>query len=1400
MDWEWSKQQSYIARNGLEIILPPAGVSVRKISAVGLPGLLLSGLRLTSLILMLMTLFPLALPERSATAKIDDNLYSLSLSTTPTIDMSLEPVSSKTMAIKKHTVSATTASPAGFKLYLSSNSNDANAYRGGTTTIDPDKIIAPTTATYTDPAALTIPSPTALGTWGYALASVENFDASYSETAPDTNAKFAGLPLLGSEQLIHTHSGTADSKPIDVYYGVKADFDIALGEYITVVRYASVTEISDQPSGEATNTPAYLPVSYPTDSRITITTSLRTSLSLGEITATVGGQPCTDVQLVPDTSSVTFSCQVPSGLILNQSYDINVSIPKFARSYSIPDGVTVLSKLQDFTPATCINLNIGDQHQYVDTRDYKAYYISRLKMNREGTQTACWMTQNLDLDLDSTKTYTPDDTDIPANWQPSQSTIAVSSSTATGWVHNNNYPSSADSGDTYIYSRGNSSRNYYSLSECAAAGVSKENCLHAHIGNHYNWSAAVAMNDTSGYTTALSSIDQSICPKGWRLPTSRSRSNSSGEYARLIYANGVVDTLATGDPVMDYASSGFNSLRDTPLFVVRGGFVNSNGRSYTGVYGYHWTSTINSSAQSQYFYVIPSFIRPHASNYRSSGLSVRCMAHLPEYSLSFDANGGIDAPGTMSQESLESATFTLPTDEFPEHDTRQFYGWDEDPNATIPDYIYDHATQTFSQETFTLTAPNTSGTLYAIWHQPVGMGTVETLQEVTPALCQTSPLNQQYRLKDARDDKMYYIARLKMNREGTETACWMTQNLDLNLSSSASALTSINTDIDSDWTPQNNTISFTGTSLTGWTNSYTNPYSADPGDVYYYTSGSNSSDTIYDDLSACVNAGNKIASCRRSHAGNYYNFTAAVAMDDSSSYTTKYQTVDQSICPSGWKIPTGMPAVGVAGEINHLFYANNITDTLATQTDQNVGYATDGFNNIRTSPLWLLRSGRIYSASLQYPGIYGYYMSSSVFSPAHNYYLNFGSGYLGSTYYNNRAYGYSVRCTLRGNNYTLEFDANGGSNAPSSINKEVSESSVDITLPSTVPNVPGHDAITFRGWATSPTATDPDYSYNGSTFSPSAITLDIAFPDVTLYAIWSEERDMSDITNLQEINPIICRNSTLEQQYLLTDSRDTKDYYVARFNMKRDGSESACWMTQNLDLDLDADTTYTSADTDVLADWKPPRSTIHFSGTSVPDWVEDNNTPYSADPGESYFVSSGSGVNDVNYTSLTDCTGAGYSIEDCRHSHVGNYYNWPAAIATNDASIYATPYQNTNQSICPKGWRLPTSRNNSTTTGELNFLFYANNITNTLSITNNYNFVYTVDGFKNIRISPLWFLRGGYIASSSSSLSSMGQSGYYWSSSTYTDANSYRLIFNTGLYPTYYGARHFGFNIRCVAR
>ena len=51
------------------------------------------------------------------------------------------------------------------------------------------------------------------------------------------------------------------------------------------------------------------------------------------------------------------------------------------------------------------------------------------------------------------------------------------------------------------------------------------------------------------------------------------------------------------------------------------------------------------------------------------------------------------------------------------------------------------------------------------------------------------------------------------------------------------------------------------------------------------------------------------------------------------------------------------------------------------------------------------------------------------------------------------------------------------------------------------------------------------------------------------------------------------------------------------------------------------------------------------------------------------------------------------------HYHIGNYYNWTAAIATNDSSDVDYTYDDETgdydleiyQSICPTGWALPTT-------------------------------------------------------------------------------------------------------------
>ena len=239
----------------------------------------------------------------------------------------------------------------------------------------------------------------------------------------------------------------------------------------------------------------------------------------------------------------------------------------------------------------------------------------------------------------------------------------------------------------------------------------------------------------------------------------------------------------------------------------------------------------------------------------------------------------------------------------------------------------------------------------------------------------------------------------------------MTQNLDYDINTSKT-LTSSDTDISANWTPTRSTIATGSLSSSTWTNDKTTPYSYDPGDVYYYTSGSTSDDTTYSSLSACTSAGHSEGDCAHYHAGNYYNWTAAVAMNGSSSYTANYNNVNQSICPAGWRLPVGMTAASTSGDYANLIYSAGIVSAKSTSTSSQ-SYATNGFVNIRAEPLWFVRSGYVYSGALNDAGSYGYYWSSSVYSSNSAYSLYFGSSRVYPQSRSDRYNGNSVRCVAR---------------------------------------------------------------------------------------------------------------------------------------------------------------------------------------------------------------------------------------------------------------------------------------------------------------------------------------------------------------------------------------------------
>ena len=263
---------------------------------------------------------------------------------------------------------------------------------------------------------------------------------------------------------------------------------------------------------------------------------------------------------------------------------------------------------------------------------------------------------------------------------------------------------------------------------------------------------------------------------------------------------------------------------------------------------------------------------------------------------------------------------------------------------------------------------------------------------------------------------------------------------------------------------------------------------------------------------------------------------------------------------------------------------------------------------------------------------------------------------------------------------------------------------------------------------------------------------------------------------MQDMTSAICNSVSLydeASQTQLIDTRDNKIYWIAKL---QDGH---CWMTQNLDLDLGPAKPLTSNDTDLtdhslagayadnysydantgITTWTPIRKTIDFTGdngVSVSGWTNNNDSAYSA-----------SKIDD-------------FSVD---HSSLGNYYNWSAAIASNNSRSLSVKDLNAKNSICPRGWRLPSKTNNEFAT--LNNL-YNNGSTNSDT---------------NLITAPLWFVRAGRI-DHYGFLAVLDNTGYYISSTVYSSAFAYRIDFNNNLVdPEYYDYhRGNGFTVRCIAR
>ena len=206
---------------------------------------------------------------------------------------------------------------------------------------------------------------------------------------------------------------------------------------------------------------------------------------------------------------------------------------------------------------------------------------------------------------------------------------------------------------------------------------------------------------------------------------------------------------------------------------------------------------------------------------------------------------------------------------------------------------------------------------------------------------------------------------------------------------------------------------------------------------------------------------------------------------------------------------------------------------------------------------------------------------------------------------------------------------------------------------------------------------------------------------------------MQDIDLLVGDEKVCDRATVVGSEAHVIDLRDNKSYWVTKL------ADGKCWMTQNLDYDIPAVVTSDLTDLNVYGEegytssegysmngdqivFTPQTTTIPRSSIPASGSVSWSNAAYglSLDPGNWFSDGTMSSVHRKNCNFLTqdfncgDYYREGIPFESTGwHGHVGNYYTYPAAIATNNVAPFLNSHNTADaapeNSICPKGWRLP---------------------------------------------------------------------------------------------------------------
>jgi uncharacterized protein (TIGR02145 family) len=241
------------------------------------------------------------------------------------------------------------------------------------------------------------------------------------------------------------------------------------------------------------------------------------------------------------------------------------------------------------------------------------------------------------------------------------------------------------------------------------------------------------------------------------------------------------------------------------------------------------------------------------------------------------------------------------------------------------------------------------------------------------------------------------------------------------------------------------------------------------------------------------------------------------------------------------------------------------------------------------------------------------------------------------------------------------------------------------------------------------------------------------------------EEPAQDGTEMQQITIKNCPTSKIRG----VDARNNRTYWVQKL------ADGRCWMLTNL--------AYAGGGTNTYGDTKSITNSNTVSYTAPYYMIPTDANP-TTEPTNPSTSTLGGTTADPN-------------------KQYGYLYNWCAAMgaqtSTSACANATTPAPNTSISVCPSGWRLPTSGIG----GEFQALNTAINSGSTASDS-------------GLRSTWLGMYSGTWL----SSFIAQGSVGYYWSSTQYSASSAYLLNFGSSyVYPLYNYDKRYGFAVRCVA-